>query len=291
MTHRIGFIGIGTMGRPMATNLLKAGYAIRAYNRTPEKCDPLVEIGAEVADSYRDAAHESDVVITMLSDSPDVREVVLGQEGVIEACKPGTTIIDMSTISPSVASEIAAECEKAGVAFLDAPVTGGEKGAIAGTLSIMVGGDAEALERVRPVLLAMGSKITHMGGSGLGQTAKLCNQVICGINMVAACEGLALGAASGLDPGKLLEAISSGAAGSWVLSNLCPKMINGDWAPGFRVVLQQKDLRLALEAAANVLLPLMGTGLASQLFRGAEAAGFGDEGTQSLFKFISGLGE
>jgi len=282
----IGFIGLGTMGRPMALNLLRAGYRIRVFNRTPEKAAALVAEGAVLAGSCADAARGADIVITMLSDSPVVRESILGENGALVGCRSGATIVDMSTISPAVTIQIEEACHIAGVQFLDAPVSGGEAGAIAGTLSIMVGGQEEALEAAMPVLKVLGSRITHMGGPGMGQTAKLCNQVVCGLNIVAACEGLSLAVAAGLDPKKLLEAISGGAAGSWMLSNLAPKMVDEDWAPGFRIALQQKDLRLALECAAENRLPLMGTALAQQLFRLAEAGGFAEEGTQSLVKAI-----
>jgi 3-hydroxyisobutyrate dehydrogenase len=286
----LGFIGLGTMGRPVAANLLNAGYPLRVYNRTRAKADPVIAAGAEWAESPAGAARGADVVITMLSDSPVVRDAMTGSDGVLAGAEKGAVVIDMSTISPAVAVEIASECERAGVSFLDAPVSGGESGAVAGTLSIMVGGPKEALELVRPILEVVGSRITYMGGSGKGQTAKLCNQVVCGLTILAACEGLALGLASELDLTTLLEAIGGGAAGSWMLSNLAPKMVARDWAPGFRVALQQKDLRLALEWAAQNKLPLVGTAAVHQLFRVAEAAGGSDEGTQALFKAVCALG-
>lgn len=290
MLERVGFVGLGTMGRPMAINLARSGFALKVYNRTRERTKDVVEAGAEAVESAREAAEGADLVVTMLSDSPVVREVVLGSGGVLEGCRSGAIIADMSTISPDVAIDIARECSRRDVSFLDAPVTGGEKGAIDGTLSVMVGGDREALEKARPVLQAVSSTITYMGESGSGQEAKLCNQVVCGLNILAVCEGLALGRAAGLDLPTLLAAIGGGAAGSWMLSNLAPRMVDGDWAPGFRVVLQQKDLRLALESAQASLVPLPGTALVQQLFRAAEARGWGDEGTQSLYKVIADLG-
>lgn len=290
MPDRVGFVGLGTMGRPMAINLVRAGYALKVFNRTRERTKDAVDAGAEAVGSAREAADGADVVVTMLSDSSAVREVVLGSGGVIEGCRPGAVVADMSTISPDVARDIASECRRRGVSFLDAPVTGGEKGAIDATLSVMVGGSPDALEKARPVLRAMCSTITYMGESGSGQAAKLCNQVVCGLNILAICEGLALGRAAGLDLTTLLSAIAGGAAGSWMLSNLAPRMVDGDWAPGFRVALQQKDLRLALESAQAGLVPLPGTALVQQLFRVAEARGWGDEGTQSLYKVMVGLG-
>lgn len=282
----IGFIGLGTMGRPMALNLLKAGYSVRVFNRTASKMEAPIAAGAVQAQSCADAADGSDILITMLSDSDDVREVVLGAGGALAGCAKGTVTVDMSTISPVVAVEIAQACSARMVNFLDAPVTGGESGAIAGTLSIMVGGEERILDSVREVLGAMGSKITFMGPSGSGQAAKLCNQVICGLNILAVSEGLALGEAAGLDPKRLLEAISGGAARSWMLSNLAPKMVAGDWAPGFRIALQRKDMRLALELAAKSDVLLSGATCAKLTFDAAGASGWDDEGTQALIKAV-----
>lgn len=286
----IGFIGLGTMGRPMALNLLRAGYRLRVFNRTHSKMEELVSEGAAACKSYEDAAHGADVVITMLSNPPVVREVILGEQGALKGCSPDTIIIDMSTISPSVAVEISEECKSAGVRFLDAPVSGGESGAIAGTLSVMVGGDKDALDSTREILDVLSSKIIYMGESGKGQAAKLCNQVICALNILATCEGLALGKSLDLDLEKLLEAVSGGAAGSWMLSNLAPKMVSGDWAPGFRIALQQKDLNLALESATEENLHLIGTTTAGLLFNSAAQLGYGEEGTQALYKAITVLG-
>ncbi len=288
---KIGFIGLGAMGMPMACNLLNAGYQVRVYNRTRSKSEALAERGAEIAVSPGEASQNVQMVITILPDSPVVKEVLAGPQRVLALAKPGVLIADMSTISPAAAMEIGSDCQARGLRFLDAPVSGGESGAIGGTLSIMVGGDADTLAEARPVFEALGSRITHMGPVGSGQIAKLCNQVVCGLNILATCEGLALGLRSGIDPARLLEAITPGAAGSWMLSNLGPKMISKDWSPGFKISLQQKDLRIALEWAAQNLLPLMGTAEVHQLFRCAEASGSSDEGTQALFKIIRGLGK
>lgn len=290
MARRIGFVGLGTMGRPMALNLLKAGFTVRVFNRTEARMAPLVQAGAEPATSFADAAKNAEVVISMLADSPDVRYVLLGPDGALSGAGEGAIIVDMSTISPAVAAEIAGECRTKGVEFLDAPVTGGEGGAISGKLSIMVGGSAAALEQVRGVLEAMGSRITYMGPSGSGQMAKLCNQVICGLNILAVAEGLSLAKAAGLDTNVLLEAISGGSAASWMLANLAPKMLAEDWAPGFRIALQEKDLRLALDAADENSMPLLGTSLVKQLFESANAKGWGNDGTQALIKAIEMLG-
>jgi len=287
VSARVAFIGLGTMGKPMARNLLGAGFELTVYNRSRPAMDELARHGAEPASSPNQAVSRADFVITMLPDSPDVESVV----GTVEPdLSSGQTFIDMSTISPAVARKLAEDLAVRGVRFLDAPVTGGEKGAIEGSLSIMVGGDEAVFERALPLFRAMGKNIVHMGPSGSGQAAKLCNQVICGLNILAVCEGLALGAKSGLSLQKLLSAISGGAAGSWMLSNLAPKMLERDWRPGFKIRLQQKDLRLALESAAHLTLPLPGTGLAHQLFRIAEAAGAGEEGTQAAIKALEIVG-
>ncbi len=278
---RIGFIGLGVMGKPMATNLLKAGYPLTVWNRTRSKMSGLVAMGAYGANSPKEAAERSDVVITMVTDSPDVEEVVLGPNGVIHGARPGLIVIDMSTISPSVTRKIAGELAKKGVKMLDAPVSGGEKGAKEATLSIMVGGPREVFEECLPIFKVLGKKITYMGSTGMGQTAKLCNQVICALNIQAVCEGLMLGAKAGLDLKRLLEAVSAGAASSWMLLNLGPKMIERDFKPGFKIRHQQKDLRLALSFAAELKLPLPGTSLVQQMLRIAEAANLGEEGTQA----------
>ncbi|MEM1507010.1 MAG: 2-hydroxy-3-oxopropionate reductase [Candidatus Bathyarchaeia archaeon] len=281
MKKRIGFIGLGIMGKPMAINLLRAGYPLTVWNRTRSKMDDLIAMGAYGASSPKEVAERSDVVITMVTDSSDVEEVILGSNGVIHGAKPGLIVVDMSTISPAVTRRIAEELAKKGVKMLDAPVSGGEKGAREATLSIMVGGPGDTFEECLPIFEALGKKITYMGPSGMGQTAKLCNQVICALNIQAVCEGLMLGAKAGLDLKKLLEAISAGAASSWMLINLGPKMIERDFKPGFKIRHQQKDLRLALELAAELNLPLPGTALVHQLLRIVEAEGLGEEGTQA----------
>jgi len=278
---RIGFIGLGVMGKPMATNLLKTGYPLTVWNRTRSKMKDLVVMGAYGASSPKEVAERSDVVITMVTDSPDVEEVVLGPNGVIHGARPGLIVIDMSTISPIVTRKIANELAKKGVKMLDAPVSGGEKGAIEATLSIMVGGPKEVFEECLPIFRVLGKKITYMGSIGMGQTAKLCNQVICALNIQAVCEGLMLGAKAGLDLKRLLEAISAGAASSWMLINLGPKMVERDFKPGFKIRHQQKDIRLALSLASELKLPLPGTALVQQMLRIVEAEGLGEKGTQA----------
>jgi 3-hydroxyisobutyrate dehydrogenase len=290
MQPRIGFIGLGIMGKPMALNLIKAGYSLTVHSRSRPPVDAVAAAGAAVADSPRAVAEQADVVVTMVPDTPDVEAVLLGANGVIEAARAGLTVVDMSTISPQVTREIAARLKEKGTDMLDAPVSGGEPGAQAGTLSIMVGGDQEVFERCRPLFEVMGQKITYGGANGMGQTIKLCNQIICGLNLVAMGEGLVFAQRMGADLPTMIEAVSAGAAGSWMVSNLAPRAAKRDFAPGFMVKLQQKDLRLALEAAQENHLPLPGTALAQQLFRIVESTGEGNDGTQAIVKAIERLG-
>ena len=278
---KIGFIGLGVMGKPMAMNLLNAGYPLTVWNRTRSKMDDLLAKGASGAESPKEVAERSDVVITIVTDSPDVEEVVLGPQGAIHGAHPGLVLIDMSTISPTVAQKVAKELSGKGVKMLDAPVSGGDVGAQKGTLSIMVGGPKETFDECLPILEVLGKRITYMGSNGMGQTTKLCNQVICALNIQAVCEGLMLGAKAGLDLKRLLDVVTAGAAGSWMLSNLGPKMVEGDMRPGFKIRHQQKDLRLVLQFAAELGLPLPGTALVQQMLRAAEAEGMGEKGTQA----------
>ena len=278
---KIGFIGLGVMGKPMAMNLLEAGYPLTVWNRTRSKMDDLLAKGAPATESPKQVAERSEVVITMVTDSPDVEDVVLGPQGVIHGAHPGLVLIDMSTISPTVAQKVAKKLSEKGIKMLDAPVSGGDIGAQKGTLSIMVGGPKETFDECLPILEVLGKRITHMGSNGMGQTTKLCNQVVCGLNIQAVCEGLMLGAKAGLDLNKLLNVVTAGAAGSWMLSNLGPKMVEGDMRPGFKIRHQQKDLRLVLSFAAELGLPLPGTALVQQMLRAAEAGGMGEKGTQA----------
>jgi 3-hydroxyisobutyrate dehydrogenase len=280
-TEKIGFVGLGVMGKPMALNLLNAGYKLTVWNRTKSKMDDLLAAGASGAESPKEVAEKSDVVITMVTDSSDVEEVTLGPEGAIYGAHKGSVFIDMSSISPTVTLKIANELKAKGAEVLDAPVSGGEIGAKQATLSIMVGGPKETFDKCLLILQVLGKRITHMGSNGMGQTTKLCNQVICALNIQAVCEGLMLGARAGLDLKKLLEVVTAGAAGSWMLSNLGPKMIERDMRPGFKIKHQQKDLKLVLSFAAELGLPLPGTALVQQMFRAVEAEGMGEQGTQA----------
>lgn len=277
------------MGRGMTRNLLKAGFDVCVWNRTAERMAPLVEAGARTATTPADLAGTCTVVITCVSDTPDVEEVILGEAGVIHGVQEGALVIDMSTISPQTTKEIAARLNDKGVHMLDAPISGGSEGAAQGTLSIMVGGAAEQVARAMPYFEAMGRSITHVGPQGAGQTVKLVNQVLVVGNMLAVSEALLLAQAGGLDLEKTLAAVSGGAAGSWMLSNRGPQAIARDWRPGFTIDLQQKDLRLALEAADAFGVPLMGTSTCFHLYRTLQAQGLGHEGNHALIKALENL--
>ncbi len=289
MADRIGFIGLGIMGAGMAANVLRAGFPLTVWNRTRPKTEPLVAAGASVAATPAELAATSDIIITCISDTPDVEAVILGQQGVIHGVGPGSLVIDMSTISPAATRQIASALAKRNVAMLDAPVSGGSEGAARGRLSIMVGGDAAALQRAMPVLQTMGQRITHVGSNGAGQMVKLVNQVMVVGNCLAMAEGLLLAQAGGVDLHKALEAVSSGAAGSWMLSNRGPQILARDWRPGFTIALQQKDLRLVLEAADQQGAPLPGTALIFQLYRTLEAKGLSGDGNHALVRALEAL--
>ncbi|HPG38774.1 MAG TPA: NAD(P)-dependent oxidoreductase [bacterium] len=284
--QKIGFIGLGIMGNSMCLNLLKAGFPVTAWNRTRVKMQSVIDAGAQAAASPQQVAENAEIIITMVSDSPDVQEVILGDAGVIKGVKSGSVVIDMSTISPAVTRDIAAELGKKGVAMLDAPVSGGDSGARNATLAIMVGGEAKVLERCMPVFMAMGKTVTHVGVNGMGQTVKLCNQILVSVTNMAVCEAILFARKSGVEPQVMIEAVKNGAAGSWQLSNLGPKMVAGDFNPGFMIDLQQKDLRLALETALVTCTPLPATDLVHQLFDDCQAHDEGRLGSQALFKAL-----
>ncbi|MEO9256186.1 MAG: NAD(P)-dependent oxidoreductase [Tepidiformaceae bacterium] len=287
--ERVGFVGLGIMGAPMAANLLKAGFKVTVWNRTASRADGLVAAGAIRAGSPAEVAAASEVTVSCVTDSPDVEAVALGDGGIVEGAKPGSIYIDCSTISPDVARSVAEQLGKKQVQMLDAPVSGGDVGAKAGTLAIMVGGDPATFERALPVLQAMGKTVVHVGPSGSGQVVKLCNQIAGGLHLLAMSEAIALARRAGVAPEKMLEVVSAGAAGSWMLSNLAPRAVRGDFEPGFMVELMQKDLRLVLESAASTNTPLPGTALVTQLFRMLEAQGRGRDGTQALVDAVAAL--
>jgi 3-hydroxyisobutyrate dehydrogenase-like beta-hydroxyacid dehydrogenase len=287
---RVGVIGLGIMGAPVARNLLRAGHAVTAHTRTRARAEPLLADGASWADTPAEVAAAVDTVVTLLPDTPDVEAVVAdGPACVLAGAGPGLLVVDMSTIAPDAARTLAGRVGKAGGAFLDAPVSGGEQGAIAGTLSIMVGGEPAAFERARPIFAAVGRQATHMGGAGQGQMTKLVNQVVGAATLAAVAEGVVLAAKAGLDPEAMVRAVGAGAAASWMLAEQAPRMQRRDFAPGFMVRLQQKDLRLALAAAERLGVPLPMTALVQQLLTAVEAQGGGDLGTQAIVTALEAL--
>jgi 3-hydroxyisobutyrate dehydrogenase len=283
---RIGFIGLGIMGKPMAQNLLKAGFELTVYNRSKPPVDVLVSLGARAAASPKAVAERSDVVITIVTDSEAVKEVVLGREGVIEGAHIGLALIDMSTISPSVTRSISASLAAKGVSALDAPVSGGDVGARDATLTIMVGGVRSVFEDCLPILQALGKKVVYMGPTGAGQLTKLANQILVACNMIGVSECLNFAKKAGLDADRLIDSLSAGAASSWTLVNLGPRMARRDFAPGFKVKLLQKDLRYVLATAKDLNAPLPATALVHRLYNQLEEKGLGDVGTQALLTAI-----
>ena len=293
MTTRaaIGFIGLGIMGHGMAANLLRAGFPLTIWNRTRSRMDELMAAGARAGESPADVARHSEIIITCVSDTPDVRVVILGDAGVIHGARAGSLIIDMSTISPQATREIAAALAEADLHMLDAPISGGSEGAVNGTLSIMVGGEAAQVERARPAFEVMGKTVTHVGEIGAGQTVKIVNQILVVGNMLAASEAMLMAQAGGLDLRKALQAVEAGAAGSWMLSNRAPQVFARDFRPGFTIDLQQKDLRLALEAAEQLGVPLLATSLIHQLYKTLQLQGLGGEGNHALVKALENLSQ
>ncbi len=287
--ERIGFVGTGIMGKAMARNLLKAGYSVTVHNRTKSKAKELLSEGASWADSAVAVTGNSDVVITCVPDTPDVKQALLGENGVIEAARKGLICVDMSTISPAATKQMGAELAARGVTLVDAPISGGEIGAIEGKLSIMMGGPKEAVEKVRPIMEVMGKTVTHCGPLGSGQMTKLANQVMVIHTIMSIAEGLAFAEKAGLDLKTTWEVTSAGAAGSHSLKVLGPKIIAGDLKPAFMVDLQQKDLRLVLECADQVKQPLPGVALAHQLLAVLQAWGRGRDGTQAMVDVIRQL--
>ncbi|MGA7270027.1 MAG: NAD(P)-dependent oxidoreductase [Acidimicrobiia bacterium] len=284
---RIGFIGIGIMGSGMAANLVSAGHDVVVWNRTREKAEAVG--GATVADSLADLGRSCRVMMICVSDTPDVEEVVRGPDGLLETLDEGSIIVDHSTISPAVTRELSDLVAEKGASWVDAPVSGGSEGAQRGTLSVMVGGTAEVVEQVTPFMEPFAATITHVGEVGAGQTVKLVNQILVVVNQLAASESLMLAQAAGVDLESALAAVEGGAAGSWMLSNRGPQMIRRDWRPGFTIDLQQKDLRLVLEAGDELGVPLPGTALVFQLYRALQRRGLGAEGNHALVKALEEL--
>lgn len=289
MSKSIGFIGLGIMGRGMVDNLMRAGFDLSIWNRTAARMTPFAERGARAASSPREVAAQSDIIITCVSDTPDVEQVILGEDGVIHGASTGDLVIDMSTINPVNTVEIAGQLNARGIKMLDAPISGGSEGAANGALSIMIGGDANDVARAMPCFEAMGSAITHVGEQGAGQTVKLSNQILCVVNMLAASEALLFAKAGGVDLEKMLQAVTGGAAGSWMLANRGPQVIADYWEPGFSIDLQQKDLRLALGAADKMGIPVIATALCFNLYRALQAQGHGGDGNHSIIRALEAM--
>ena len=285
----VGFVGLGIMGLPMARNALSAGFPVTVTNRTPEKADRLTAAGATVVRTPREVAERSDIVVTMVTSSPDVEAVTFGPGGIAEGTHPGLLVIDMSSISPVASRAFAERAEGQGFRTLDAPVSGGEIGAIEARLSIMVGGDAADVERARPLFEALGKTIVHIGGHGAGQACKLANQIAVAINNLGVSEALVFAAAQGIDLERTRQVIAGGAGSSWAMQNYAPKMLAGDFKPGFMVDHQQKDLRNVLDAAFATHLSLPGTSLAHALYSALQAYGGGREGNLAIIKVIERL--
>ena len=289
MSEKVGFIGLGIMGRGMVDNLMSAGFAVTVWNRTASRMQPFVAKGATAADSPKAVAQACDIIIICVSDTPDVEAVILGDDGVIHGVSAGDLVIDMSTINPINTVEIAKQLNAKGVAMLDAPISGGSEGAANGTLSIMIGGSTEDVQRATPCFEAMGTTITHVGEQGAGQTVKLANQILCVVNMLAAGEALLFAQAGGVDLDKMLQAVTGGAAGSWMLANRGPQVIRDDWRPGFTIDLQQKDLRLVMGAADEMGVPVIATAMCFNLYRTLQTQGLGHEGNHGIVKALEAL--
>lgn len=284
--ERIGFIGLGIMGKPMSVNLLKAGYTVTVHNRSRGPVDEVVAAGAVDGRSPRGVAERSDIVITMLPDSPDVQQVVQGKDGVLEGIKSGAVLADMSTISPIVTQEIAVAVEAKGAQMLDAPVSGGQKGALEATLSIMVGGPPEVFARVKPVFEALGKNIVHIGGHGAGQVTKACNQIVVALTIQAVSEALALAAKAGVDPAKVRQALLGGFAQSRILEVHGQRMLDRNFQPGFRVRLHQKDLNIALATGRALGVPLPATAVVQEALTALRGLGRSDMDHSALVTLI-----
>lgn len=289
MGDRIGFIGLGIMGRPMARHLVDAGYEVTVWNRTQSKASELVEAGARLGSSPRDTASRSDIIITIVADTPDVREVILGPDGVMEGVRRGAIVVDMSTISPVATREIAQALAARGAEMLDAPVSGGQKGAIEATLSIMVGGKAEVFERVLPVFQKMGRNIVHVGGHGAGQVTKACNQLVLSLTLLGVAEALTMARKAGVDPAKVRAALLGGFAQSRVLELHGQRMLDGNFEPGFRTRLFHKDMGIVVETGRATGMPLLGAGLTAQLYQMAMSRGLGEMDYSVLARMIADL--
>jgi 2-hydroxy-3-oxopropionate reductase len=292
MAEKVGFIGLGIMGKPMARNLMQAGYELVLYNRTREKAEELAEDGgAEVAADPREVAQNSEIIVTMLPDSPQVRDVVVGESGVLEGISEGVLLVDMSTISPVVTQELAAEIGERRASMLDAPVSGGDVGAIEGTLSIMVGGSEEDFERARPLFDVMGATVNHVGPTGAGQVTKAANQVVVALTIEAVSEALVLGSKGGVAPEKILDVLSGGLAGNKVMEVKREKFLSHTFDPGFRSELHHKDLGIALAAGREYGVVLPVTAIVDQMLLAMKKKGWGGEDHSALLRVIEDLSQ
>jgi 2-hydroxy-3-oxopropionate reductase len=285
----IGFIGLGIMGRPMSKHLINAGHTLVVYDIVPAAVADVVAAGAQAGTSVADVAARTPIIITMLPDSPDVQKVLAGPDGVFSAAKKGSLIIDMSTISPVVTRQLAEQAEKLGLRILDAPVSGGERGAIDATLSIMVGGPAELFQEALPLFQIMGKTIVHVGGNGAGQVVKACNQIMVAMQMEAMAEALVLGTKAGVDPAKIIEVLTGGYARSRVMEVRGPEILKRNFKPGFKVNLHYKDLNIALATGSEYGVPLPGTALVHELFGAMKVAGRGDYDHSGIITILEEL--
>jgi 2-hydroxy-3-oxopropionate reductase len=287
----IGFIGLGIMGKPMAQNLMKAGYSLVVHNRSRGAVDELSKEGAQAARNSGEVAARSEILITMLPDSPDVELVYTGENGVFAGAKPGMLLIDMSSISPVVARKLAGEAEKRGLDMIDAPVSGGEAGAISATLSIMIGGKAAAVERAMPIFQVLGNNIVHVGDAGAGQVTKAANQMVVGTTIAIVSEALVLAAKAGVDPAKVRQALLGGFAQSKVLDAHGQKMLDRNFKPGFRIRLHEKDMKIALATGSEYGVPLMVSSQVAQTMTAMKSMGNGDLDHSGLVRFVEQLAQ
>ena len=286
---KIGFIGLGIMGKPMARNLLKAGYPLTVYDIVPGKAEEVVEAGAKAGSSSKDVAEKSEIIITMLPNSPEVKEAVLGKNGVLEGAKPGTILIDMSSIAPLASKEVAEKAKEKGVTVLDAPVSGGEPKAIEGTLAIMVGGPQETFDEVEDILSVMGASVTRVGEIGSGNMTKLANQIIVALNIAAMSEAMVLAAKAGVNAEKVFQAIRGGLAGSTVLNAKMPLVLEGNFKPGFRIELHIKDLANALDTAHEVGVPVPLSSAVMEVMQALKVDGKGADDHGGIIQFYEKL--
>lgn len=286
---RVGFVGLGIMGRPMALNLLKSGHEVTVWARRPESMAPLLEAGAQGAANPAAVAAQVDVIFSMVADAPDVREVMLGAQGVVQGAHPGLIAVDMSTIPPAAARSIAADLAEQGITFLDAPVSGGEVGAIAGTLSIMVGGDPVAFDKVQPLFACMGKSVVYIGESGTGQVAKAANQILTGIGVLAVAEAIAFAKKNGADPSRVREALMGGFAGSKILENHGQRMLDRNFKPGFKSWMHEKDMNIIMQTAHDLGLYLPASAATAQMFKAMVGTGMGEEDSIAILKLLEQL--